>query len=224
MVAGNAVGDSLLQLPPFRGPQDEALTRIVETVRSILDPDAVEIEVHFRPQGLRYRRRFLRHRVSAARPANGPSRPHDPSRRLEVRFRCADLLDGSLGLLRRAHRPWTTAERPRFELLSPFLAHLLELAAQGEMDRCARRRLAALAPDGVRPRLIAAGLSEREAEVVSAILRGLRNAEIARELFITEWTVKDHLKHVFQKLGVRSRGALVRALWDETLVSRSAPC
>jgi len=170
------VGDSLLQQPPFRGPRDEALTRIVETVRSILDPDAVEIEVHFRPQALRYRRRFLAHRVSAARPVHGPSRPHDPARRLEVRFRCA------------------------------------------------RRRLAALAPDGVRPRLMAAGLSEREAEVVSAILRGLRNAEIARELFITEWTVKDHLKHVFQKLGVTSRGALVRALWDETLVSRGAPC
>jgi len=218
------VGDSLLQLPPFRGPRDEALTRIVDTVRSILDPDAVEIEVHFRPQELRYRRRFLRHRVSAARPLHGPSRRHDPTRRLEVQFRCADLVDGSLGLLRRARRPWTTAERPRFELLSPFLSHLLELAAQGEMDRCARRRLAALAPDGVQPRLIAAGLSGREAEVVSAILRGLRNAEIAQELFITEWTVKDHLKHIFQKLGVRSRGALVRALWDETLVSRGAPC
>lgn len=218
------MGDSLLHLPPFRGPNDEALKRIVETVRSILDPDAVELEVHFRPQGLRYRRRFLPQRVSAARPLRNPARPHDTARRLEVRFCCADLVDGSLGLLRRAHRPWTAAERPRFELLAPFLAHLLELAAQGEMDRCARRRLAALAPDRARPRLIAAGLSEREAEVVSAILRGLRNAEIARELFITEWTVKDHLKHVFQKLGVSSRGALVRALWDETLVSRGAPC
>ena len=55
-------------------------------------------------------------------------------------------------------------------------------------------------------------MSGREAEVVGAVLEGLRNAEIARRLFITEWTVKDHLKHVFSKLGVNSRGGLLRAL------------
>jgi DNA-binding CsgD family transcriptional regulator len=60
--------------------------------------------------------------------------------------------------------------------------------------------------------------------VVGALLRGLRNAEIARELFITEWTVKDHLKHVFAKLGVRSRGGLLKALLDETLLSRVTAC
>jgi len=198
--------------------------RIVEALRPVLDPDAVEVEVLFRPAGERYRRRFLPHRTSSARPVRALRPEEDGSRRLTVPFRSADVVDGTFALLRRARRPWTGAERLRFQLLAPFLAHLLELAAEGEMERCARRRLAALAPDGVRPRLLAAGLSAREAEVVGAILRGLRNAEIARELFITEWTVKDHLKHVFQKLGVNSRGSLVRALWDETLVSRGSPC
>ena len=60
----------------------------------------------------------------------------------------------------------------------------------------------ALSLDDVRERLATRGVSGREAEVVGAVLEGLRNAEIARRLFITEWTVKDHLKHVFSKLGV----------------------
>jgi len=66
--------------------------------------------------------------------------------------------------------------------------------------------------DDVRPHLLARGVSGREAEVVSGVLRGLRNSEIAAELFISEYTVKDHLKHAFRKLAVASRGELLRAL------------
>jgi ATP/maltotriose-dependent transcriptional regulator MalT len=69
------------------------------------------------------------------------------------------------------------------------------------------RLLSSLSPEDVRSRLEERGVSGREAEVVGAVLEGLRNAEIARRLFITEWTVKDHLKHVFS-----SRGGLLRAL------------
>jgi len=66
--------------------------------------------------------------------------------------------------------------------------------------------------DDVRPHLLARGVSGREAEVVSGVLRGLRNSEIAAELFISEYTVKDHLKHAFRKLSVASRGELLRTL------------
>jgi ATP/maltotriose-dependent transcriptional regulator MalT len=53
------------------------------------------------------------------------------------------------------------------------------------------------------------GLSSREREVYALICEGLTNAEIARRLFIAESTVKVHVHHVYDKLGVRSRTALV---------------
>ena len=74
----------------------------------------------------------------------------------------------------------------------------------------------------MRERLATRGVSGREADVVGAVLEGLRNAEIARRLFITEWTVKDHLKHVFSKLGVGSRSGLLKAL-DAAPRSASKP-
>lgn len=52
-------------------------------------------------------------------------------------------------------------------------------------------------------------LSPREEEVVRHVISGLRNAEVARELSITEETVKTHLNRVFRKLGVRDRVELV---------------
>lgn len=73
---------------------------------------------------------------------------------------------------------------------------------------------APLALDDVRPLLSSRGVSEREVEVVGCVLRGLRNAEIAEALFISEYTVKDHLKHVFVKLGVAGRAGLIRELYS----------
>jgi len=56
-------------------------------------------------------------------------------------------------------------------------------------------------------------LTPRELEVLALVARGRSNPEIARELFIGEATVKSHLLHVFDKLGVSDRTAAVtRAL------------
>jgi ATP/maltotriose-dependent transcriptional regulator MalT len=49
------------------------------------------------------------------------------------------------------------------------------------------------------------GLSQREKEVLGLIVQGFRNPEIARTLFIAESTVKVHVRHIFEKLGVRTR-------------------
>ena len=48
-------------------------------------------------------------------------------------------------------------------------------------------------------------LSPREEEVAQYVAQGLRNAEVAKRLFISEQTVKSHLNNIFQKLGVRDR-------------------
>jgi DNA-binding NarL/FixJ family response regulator len=50
-----------------------------------------------------------------------------------------------------------------------------------------------------------AALTERETEVLRAIARGLSNAEVARELYLGEATVKTHVTSILGKLGVRDR-------------------
>ncbi|MFF2272167.1 response regulator [Agromyces sp. NPDC058136] len=55
----------------------------------------------------------------------------------------------------------------------------------------------------------AAVLSERELEVLRLIASGSTNRESAAELFISEATVKTHVLHIFEKLGVNDRAAAV---------------
>ncbi len=59
------------------------------------------------------------------------------------------------------------------------------------------------------------GLTPRELEITRHIALGRATAEIARSLFISPHTVRDHLKTVFGKTGVSSRGELVARLYTE---------
>src|SRR5829696_3930275 len=61
------------------------------------------------------------------------------------------------------------------------------------------------------------GLSPREEELVKLIVRGLSTTRISRTLFITQHTVNNHLSSVFEKVGVRSRGELVKQLFFDNL-------
>ncbi|WP_331766797.1 helix-turn-helix transcriptional regulator [Embleya sp. NBC_00896] len=59
------------------------------------------------------------------------------------------------------------------------------------------------------------GLTSRELQITQLTARGMTTAEIAAALFISPHTVRDHLKTIFAKIGVSSRGALVARLFTE---------
>jgi DNA-binding CsgD family transcriptional regulator len=112
-------------------------------------------------------------------------------------------------------RPWKAhlsvygsrdfAERQRL-ILERVRPHL---AAVYRMARLRRRLLAAtatLARDG------GGQLTPREREVMSCVADGLSNEEIARVLVVERSTVRKHLEHVYDKLGVRSRTAALAKL------------
>lgn len=48
-------------------------------------------------------------------------------------------------------------------------------------------------------------LTDREREIMGLVAQGLRNRQIAAALFLTEKTVKNHINHIYRKLGVSSR-------------------
>lgn len=56
------------------------------------------------------------------------------------------------------------------------------------------------------------GVSDRERDIMNGLSRGFTNTEIARELFISEKTVKNHINRLFAKLGARHR-AEAMAIW-----------
>lgn len=67
-------------------------------------------------------------------------------------------------------------------------------------------------------RLETHGATAREREVATLLARGLSNPEIAAELVISPHTVQDHIKSLYEKVGVSSRQELVaRAFLDEYL-------
>jgi DNA-binding CsgD family transcriptional regulator len=59
------------------------------------------------------------------------------------------------------------------------------------------------------------GLTPRELEVTRMIARGLKTSEMAAELFLSAHTIRDHVKAIFEKVGVSSRGELVATIFAD---------
>jgi DNA-binding CsgD family transcriptional regulator len=75
---------------------------------------------------------------------------------------------------------------------------------KGERRQGERRQASPPAARAARP-----SFTGREQEIVALLMQGMANRQIAHALGIAEGTVKKHLHHVFQKLGVRSRALLI---------------
>ncbi|MGI5458113.1 response regulator [Streptomyces sp. CA-249302] len=63
-------------------------------------------------------------------------------------------------------------------------------------------------------------LSAREREVLALVAKGTSNREIARQLFISEATVKTHLTHLYAKLGVSDRAAAVATAYQRGILGQ----
>jgi len=65
-----------------------------------------------------------------------------------------------------------------------------------------------------------ASLTERELEVLVAIAKGMSNAEIAEQLFMSHATAKTHVSHLLTKLNARDRAQLVMLAYEGGIATR----
>jgi DNA-binding NarL/FixJ family response regulator len=75
----------------------------------------------------------------------------------------------------------------------------------------------------VRAPIDGVGLTERQVDVLGLVAEGLSNAEIARQLDVSERTVHAHLRAVYSKIGVRSRTEATRYALDRDLLAPGWP-
>lgn len=113
-----------------------------------------------------------------------------------------------LGALQAGARGYLTKSAGRADI-----ARALQAAAARQVvldaDVQARLLQAAGTPAPAPAAELPDGLTEREAEVLRLIARGLSNQDVARELFVSVATVKTHVNHLFAKTGSRDRAQAV---------------
>ena len=122
------------------------------------------------------------------------------------------LLAGATGFLLKRARPVEIVRAVRTVAAGDSL--LFPAAVRDLVATRGRRRADALR---------AAGLTEREGQVLRWMARGLSNAEIARELVVGVETIKTHVGSVLAKLGVRDRTQAVVAAYESGFIDPDRP-
>jgi HD-GYP domain-containing protein (c-di-GMP phosphodiesterase class II) len=112
--------------------------------------------------------------------------------------------------------------RPYRAALDPGVAEteLLREATEGRLDPDAVDAVLAAAGHRVerRSRGLPSGLTERELQILLVLVRGKSNQEIAADLRISAKTVGNHVQHVYEKAGVRTRAAATMWAFENDLV------
>jgi LuxR family maltose regulon positive regulatory protein len=120
-------------------------------------------------------------------------------------------------------RPFVEAGEPMADLLDSYHADADDDFVNRVLASCLTSSATARGPaqddthagPGERPRPAGGicDLTNRELDILELLDQRLQNKEIASQLFISTHTVKDHLKHIYQKLGVNNRRqAVLRAV------------
>jgi DNA-binding NarL/FixJ family response regulator len=114
------------------------------------------------------------------------------------------------------YRKWGAAAKNRALNRTKDAAGVPPRSANGEKSRSSSRRLTSSSSidSATKPNL----LSLRELEVLEWIARGLSNSEIASELGLVTGTVKNHIKSIYEKLGVNKRMIAVQRAKDLRLL------
>jgi DNA-binding NarL/FixJ family response regulator len=93
---------------------------------------------------------------------------------------------------------------------------VIDPAVRAALLDAARSRLEKL-PGRKLPEKLPGGLTQREAEILSMIARGMKNSDIAAELVISAQTIKSHINRIFAKTGSANRSDAIRYARDHQI-------
>jgi DNA-binding NarL/FixJ family response regulator len=111
----------------------------------------------------------------------------------------AEDLDGVARAIAAGARGYVVKDASREELAATVVQSLSDVAGRRRSD------VAATLPGGAAQPM----LTEREMQVLTGMSRGRSNAEIGKELYLSEDTVKTHARRLFRKMGAADRAQAV---------------
>jgi DNA-binding NarL/FixJ family response regulator len=115
-----------------------------------------------------------------------------------------------LAALQAGARSYLTKDADRADIAQALRGAATGLAVLDPAVHATLLAAATARPAGLAERKLPDGLTQREAEILGMIARGMANPDIAAELFISAHTIKSHINRIFAKTGSADRAAAIR--------------